>query len=345
MSLLPPDEALQREWLPLVNSSALEPGALLPFTLAGLPVVAWRAWDGTPHVWHDQCPHRGARLSLGRVEREQLVCGYHGWTFDGGGRCTHLPAHPGVAPPVAARTRPLAVCEKYGVLWACFGEPARELVVFPEYEQPGVRCINLAPKEVATSAPRLMENFLDMGHFPFVHAHILGQEPHTEVRDYRVEVSASGLVARDCFFWQPSGMPSQPGGGDIEYIYEVRRPMIAMLTKLPVGGREAGSDVLHIMLALSPVDECRTRAWLVSVFENDPLSSDQALYDFNAEIFEQDVPVVESQMPKWLPLEPNAEVHQRSDRMSVTYRRWLAEAGWHYGTSRGAAARRVLAEA
>jgi phenylpropionate dioxygenase-like ring-hydroxylating dioxygenase large terminal subunit len=226
----------------------------------------------------------------------------------------------------------------YGIVWACLGEPARELTVFPEFEQPGVRCINLLAKEVATSAPRLMENFLDMAHFPFVHAPILGEEPHTEVRDYRLEVSGDGIVARDCFFWQPSGLPSQPGGADIEYVYEVRRPIVATLTKLPVGGRSAGSDVLHIMLALSPVDELRTRAWLVSVFENDTRSTDQELYDFNAEIFGQDVPIVESQSPRWLPLAPDAEVSQRADRISIAYRRWLTEAGWRYGTSLGAAA-------
>ena len=56
--------------------------------------------------------------------------------------------------------------------------------------------------------------------------------------------------------------------------------------------------------------------------------------EFNGTIFGQDMAVVQSQEPKCLPLDPRAELHQRADRMSVTYRRWLMERGTAYGTIR-----------
>ena len=43
---------------------------------------------------------------------------------------------------------------------------------------------------VGVSGLRVVENFLDMGHFPYVHTGILGAEPHTEVKEYDVEISA-----------------------------------------------------------------------------------------------------------------------------------------------------------
>jgi phenylpropionate dioxygenase-like ring-hydroxylating dioxygenase large terminal subunit len=54
------------------------------------------------------------------------------------------------------------------------------------------------------------------------------------------------------------------------------------------------------------------------------------------EILVQDTPIVESQYPKYLPLDMAAELHQRCDRMSVAYRRWLSAQTFGYGTSLGA---------
>ena len=40
----------------------------------------------------DVCPHRLVPLSEGRInERGELECPYHGWSFDGEGRCQHIP--------------------------------------------------------------------------------------------------------------------------------------------------------------------------------------------------------------------------------------------------------------
>jgi phenylpropionate dioxygenase-like ring-hydroxylating dioxygenase large terminal subunit len=47
----------------------------------------------------------------------------------------------------------------------------------------------------------------------------------------------------------------------------------------------------------------------------------------------QDIPIVESQRPELLPLDLQAELHVRSDRMAIAYRRWLKERGLRYGTA------------
>jgi phenylpropionate dioxygenase-like ring-hydroxylating dioxygenase large terminal subunit len=47
----------------------------------------------------------------------------------------------------------------------------------------------------------------------------------------------------------------------------------------------------------------------------------------------QDKPVVESQRPELLPLDLQEELHLRSDKTAIAYRRWLREIGMSYGTA------------
>lgn len=319
---------LAGEWLPVCNSEDVPDGGARGFIVADEQIVVWRDSIGAAHVWRDYCPHRGAQLSLSHVMRDQIVCPYHGWRYDIEGQCLHIPSNPSLRPSKRACATRFVSDEKYGVVWMCFGEPAYALDFYPEASIAGGRRINLAPQTVRSSAPRVVENFLDMAHFSFVHAGILGVDAHTEVPDYDLTQSAEGLEARQCFYWQPAGIPGQGGGTMFEYVYRLKRPLIAMLTKMASDGQGA----LHIMLAVSPISQTETRAWLVSVHEDDSTHSDQQLYNFNMEILLQDTPIVESQWPKLLPLELDAELHQRCDRMSVGYRRWLREMGFWWGT-------------
>jgi phenylpropionate dioxygenase-like ring-hydroxylating dioxygenase large terminal subunit len=335
-----PDAALLGEWLPICNSADVSAGQSRGFVVAGERLVVWRnaseAGDNVGasdtstdvHVWRDVCPHRGAQLSLGAVTGGVLACPYHGWRYDADGQCIHIPANPSIRPAKRACARTYRVEEKYGVVWTCFGKPSsRPLGFFPEYDTPGARRINLAAQTVRSSAPRVVENFLDMAHFPFVHTGILGDASHAEVQDYEVIETDGGLEARQCRFWQPAGLPGQEGA-DIEYVYRVKRPLVASLSKVA----QRGEGALHLLLVASPVSETETRAWLVSVFEDELTHSDQELYDFNMRILMQDTPIVESQWPKRLPLDPNAELHQVCDRLSVEYRRYLMGRGFGYGT-------------
>ena len=50
-----------------------------------------------------------------------------------------------------------------------------------------------------------------------------------------------------------------------------------------------------------------------------------------AAIFEQDRAIVESQRPELLPLDLQAELHLRSDRVAIAYRTWLRQLGLRFG--------------
>ena len=62
-------------------------GDVAPVEVAGLPLFMARGTDGEVRVFHNVCPHRGARLvpKCQRAKRS-LVCPYHAWTYELDGR-------------------------------------------------------------------------------------------------------------------------------------------------------------------------------------------------------------------------------------------------------------------
>ena len=46
--------------------------------ICGESLVLYRGPEGQATALEDFCPHRGAPLSLGKVENGKLTCGYHG---------------------------------------------------------------------------------------------------------------------------------------------------------------------------------------------------------------------------------------------------------------------------
>jgi phenylpropionate dioxygenase-like ring-hydroxylating dioxygenase large terminal subunit len=238
-----------------------------------------------------------------------------------------LTGEPVAAPEIGARQRYHAI-DHYGCTWVALAAPRRALFTLPQYEQPGRRVIDCGAFGVHTSAPRVIENFLDMGHFPYVHTGILGEEPHTEVKDYKVHEDEHGeLWATGCAFWQPRAAAAANAGMDVDYTYHVPQPFCALLYKTSPR-MPAERDV--IALFVQPLGEVESRAHLLMLLFDDE-HDNTALVSFQQTIFGQDKPILESQLPKRLPLDARAEVSTRADAMSMAYRRWLKARGLRYG--------------
>jgi phenylpropionate dioxygenase-like ring-hydroxylating dioxygenase large terminal subunit len=217
----------------------------------------------------------------------------------------------------------------YGYVWASLGTPPADIFPIPEYDEEDRRKLNAATLGVNVSAPRAIENFLDMGHFPYVHTDILGAEPHTEVKEYDVEISADRdeIVATRCRFFQPMASTASRGGADVEYVYRVPHPYCSVLYKSsPVD--EKRLDVIAIFL--QPVDQEHIRAHMM-LCVLDEENEDKIIKRFQQTIFGQDKPILENQFPKRLPLDPRAETPIRADKSAIAYRRWLSQKGVTYG--------------
>ncbi|WP_149747020.1 Rieske 2Fe-2S domain-containing protein [Rhizobium sp. RU35A] len=102
---------------PLALSEDLPPATVMPIWTPEGPMALWRSAGGTLSLAADRCPHRGMRLSHGFVRGEALSCIYHGWSYDQGGRCLRIPAHPDLEPPASIRVATGSVLEAGGVIW------------------------------------------------------------------------------------------------------------------------------------------------------------------------------------------------------------------------------------
>jgi phenylpropionate dioxygenase-like ring-hydroxylating dioxygenase large terminal subunit len=316
---------LLNDWHVVARSSDLLEGQLAKARLLGEDLVFWRLGSRV-NVWQDLCVHRGSRLSLGWVNGDRLTCAYHGWTYDSSGQCVKFPAHPDQKPPATAHVKTYHEKEKYGLVWACLGEPAKDVPRFDEWNDPSYRKIFCGPYHYHASATRAVENFLDVAHFPFVHGGLLGDAMHAEIDDYEVQTDGDGIVARNVRVWQPD--PDGTGKGKtVTYTYRVLRPFTAYFVKSAEEGRFA------IQLNVTPVDEANSIGWMCIAlnYANDVPDADLRMYQ--DKITGQDIPVVESQRPELLPLDLQAELHLRSDRIAVAYRKWLRQLGMTFGTA------------
>lgn len=319
------------EWFPVAAVGEVESGSIYPFRLLESRYALLADAEGGVIAISDSCPHRGAQLSLGRFDGHRLQCPYHGWEFSSAGECVHRPAHPTQPIPDGCSLRSFAVREAYGLWWMCLGDSPRNIPAFPLWDERVVEIPPIGPKILNTSGPRVIENFLDIAHFPYVHTDYLGRASNADVRDYEVAHVDGGVEARNVYFWQPAPGPRSKHGGDVLYGYRVDHPYAASLWKRPSdedGGAEAG---FALLLVASPVTATECRVWMLTSSQDRTIDPD-SFNAFNEIIFAQDVAVVESQEPKRLPLDPRAESHQRADRMSMAYRRWLGERGIAYGT-------------
>jgi phenylpropionate dioxygenase-like ring-hydroxylating dioxygenase large terminal subunit len=324
------DGLLRHEWLAVGWSASVKSGELMPVRLLGRDVVLWRDSGGI-HAWEDLCIHRGAKLSLGQVRDNCVVCPYHHWTYDSSGKCVFIPSHPDQPPPLKARANVFHAQEKYGIVWVALGAPSHEVPSFPEGEDASFRKVLAGPYRFRAKGPRIIENFLDVAHLPFVHAGLLGDPSRAQIEDYEVETTPNGVIAHDIKIWQPNpdgtGTPAQ-----VLYDYAVARPLTASFRKRQHGKCFTMLDTVTPIEGGADRDD-ESLAWVVLALNYADEATDEDLRAFQDRVSLQDKAIVESQRPELLPLDLQAELHLRSDRMAIAYRRWLKELGMEYGTA------------
>ncbi len=287
------DQVILNQWYPLAAIVELRPGISYQTLLLAVDVGFGVAIDGELIAW--------------RLDRDFITAG------------KPLPLD-GIA-------NPLLVKSAFGYLWTSLSSNPKELFSIPETDEPSRRNLNAGSIGVATSGPRAIENFLDLGHFPFVHAGVLGAEPHTEVVDYQVEIKNGEIFATGCKFPQPQASPGSVGAIVADYVYRVPHPYCVLLYKTGAFD-ETRFDVIGLFIQPMTQEIIRAHAF-VSVL--DDVTTDTGIKRFQLGIFSQDKPILENQVPKCLPLSTSAETPIRADRSSIAYRRWLSDLGVTYG--------------
>ncbi|WP_353932660.1 Rieske 2Fe-2S domain-containing protein [Okeanomitos corallinicola TIOX110] len=206
-----------QHWYPLSPVEDLDPERPTPVTLLGIRLVIWKPRNSENYrVFIDQCPHRLAPLSEGRIDDKtgNLMCSYHGWQFDQQGICTDIPQ--AEKPEILDKNKDnfcvtsLPVKEENDLLW-----------VWPD-----IKTVELAAKTPLPLSPQVdaskgfvwtsvvrdleydwqtfIENLADPSHVPFAHHGVQGDRNKAIPIPMNITKSTIDLIEVDL----PRGLPT-----------------------------------------------------------------------------------------------------------------------------------------
>src|SRR5690606_27013103 len=97
-------------WYPAATCEELTADRPLRVQMLGHWFVLFRDGQGVARCLADTCVHRGGALGCGRIRDGNVECPYHGWQFDGDGRCQSVPSlgaagRPGPGGRIPARAK------------------------------------------------------------------------------------------------------------------------------------------------------------------------------------------------------------------------------------------------
>ncbi|MBN4059784.1 MAG: Rieske (2Fe-2S) protein [SAR86 cluster bacterium] len=145
-------------------------------TICEQEIVFFRNSSGVVAAVEDFCPHRGLPLSLGKVEGDVLVCGYHGLCMGQSGETVSMPKQQVHNFP-CNRTYP--VIEKAGFIWVWPGDfekanidqlPELHWADNPDWAYGG------GVYHVAADYRLMIDNLMDLSHENYVHSSSIGQK-------------------------------------------------------------------------------------------------------------------------------------------------------------------------
>ncbi|MEB3200023.1 MAG: Rieske 2Fe-2S domain-containing protein [Synechococcaceae cyanobacterium] len=184
-------------WLPVAYLQDLDPSRPQPFTVLDRDLVLW--FDGPQQRWRafdDACPHRLVPLSEGRINPAgELECPYHGWCFDGSGRCTAIPqAAPGASRSRRSSCNAYATASGQGLLFVFMGEASladgEPLPLVPVLEEEPGWLLQDTFRDLPMDALTALENVLDVSHVPFTHHRTVGRRENAA--PVEAELTGSG---------------------------------------------------------------------------------------------------------------------------------------------------------
>lgn len=130
--------------------------------LAGQAIVLFRTTSGRVGAVAEACPHRRLSLAVGRVQGEDLVCAYHGWSFDPEGaiRCPLMPAR-------RQKHQAFQVCEAHGLIWV--REAIGPRPPLPHWSSDGLMLAGTVVHHVPVPLELTLDNFTEVEHTSTIH--------------------------------------------------------------------------------------------------------------------------------------------------------------------------------
>ncbi len=298
-----------------------------PFRLMGIDIVLFLDEHGAPRALRDRCCHRTAKLSKGWCEGGRIVCGYHGWTYDGTGRLVRVPQFDATQPVPDVAVESYRCMARYGYAWVSLEEPLEDLFDIPEDRDPAYRRIFQFYETWNTAPLRMMENSFDNAHFAFVHQSTFGDAAQPKPQRYEVVETEYGFFAASTVDIRNPPEAHAVTGSTAPY---TQRRMenhwyLPFCRRMDMA---YPSGIRHIIInCATPIEDGRIQ--LVQLLYRNDREEDcpaEALIAWDQKITNEDRAVLESTDPDaTIDIATRLEAHMPSDRPGIIMRKRLLD--------------------
>jgi len=269
------------QWYVAAYGSEIEHD-LFTRTVCGEPILFWRTRGGQVTAMPDRCVHRRFPLSQApsRLVDDQVVCGYHGFTYGSDGKCVAVPGQTRI--PRTARLRTYPLVEQDSLVWVFIGDPeladAASITRAPYLDSPDHTTVR-GMEPLPARFELLVDNLLDLSHETYLHGGYIGTPEvastpiTTEVDDEAGVVYVSRhMDDAECppFYSKSTGLQGRIARWqDIEYtppcLYKLHS-RIAPVGSVPnPDGSDPDAFHVEVVYAITPETEHTTHDfWLVA---------------------------------------------------------------------------------
>jgi phenylpropionate dioxygenase-like ring-hydroxylating dioxygenase large terminal subunit len=294
---------------------------ILARTVCGEPLALYRTEAGEAVALADRCVHRRFPLTESRIEGDDVVCGYHGFTYDPTGACVFVPGQARI--PRTARVASYPVVEQDSFVWVWIGEPDRADASLvpraPWLDDPRYTTV-CGMEPLQARAGLLVDNLMDLSHETYLHGGYIGTPEvantpiTTEVDDEAGVVYVSRhMDDADCppFYAQSTGLQGRiTRWQDIEFhppcLYLLHSRVAPVGVLPPEQGPDDAAFHVEVVYAITPSTADHTYDfWAVARdFALGDEAVSQFLHDSNRTVVLQDVTALDV-LEKVLQSEPD----------------------------------------
>ncbi|PCI73668.1 Rieske (2Fe-2S) protein [Candidatus Dependentiae bacterium] len=309
-------------------------------TVCNQGLVVYRKQSGEVATLADACWHRKLPLSLGRLDGDTVICGYHGLEFAADGKCTKMPSQDKINPRACVRAYPTA--ERYRFVWVWMGDPKlADQDKIPEIlgrmNQDGWtgdgETINMQ-----ADYRLVVDNLMDLTHETYVHGGTIGDDNVAEA-PFKVDSDTSQVTLTR---WMENTIPApfwraqlgKDGNVDRWQIIRFSPPSTIAIdvgvaptgTGAPDGDRSQGVNGMVLNTVTPETDNSCHYFWAFTRnYDLDSVVRTTQLRDGVSTIFKQDIVVIEAQQ-KVFDRDPDAKfVNLNIDAGAVNARRLISK--------------------
>ncbi|GAA2229157.1 aromatic ring-hydroxylating dioxygenase subunit alpha [Herbiconiux moechotypicola] len=212
------------------------------------------------------------------------------------------------------------VQEIYGLVWVALEPPVAELPRIPEWFDPAYHSAVLT-RTTTVGAGVLIDNFLDVTHFSYLHRQSFGRAKAVTDEGYSIIAKGDFVQLQHDTVLQEGRRQNNGEFGQRRIATYTYWPVYITHLQMyfPVDGDEAAAT-----LVCQPESSDLTRAYvLVLIPRTDPGLDDQVR--FSRQVLDEDLVIVERMADPRLCLSVRSELHTRADRAAVEMRRTLSD--------------------